>query len=103
MAKRKTQATLLEKRKSQMRAHPSYSIKGDGFVGHRDYFIARKFDKGHKGYLTEEEREECVKAVENGLEQRFILGLQGQAPVAGSKDSETLRVRTTQVDGQIIK
>ena len=58
-----------------MRAHPSYGIMGDGAVGHKEYFIARRFDKGQKGYLTNEEKEECLKAVKDGYEAKFLFGL----------------------------
>lgn len=86
-----------------MRAHPSYCLMGDGSVGHKEYFIARKFDKGDKGYLTEEEQQECIKAVKDGYEEKFLFGLDSQAPVGDNKDPELLRVRVQQVKGQLIK
>lgn len=58
-----------------MRAHPSYNLGGDAAVGHREYFIARQFDKDRKGYLTEEERQECIEAVKNGYGDQFLFGL----------------------------
>lgn len=36
---------LKEDRKKQDLPHISYDLDGDGYVGARDYFIAKQFDK----------------------------------------------------------
>ena len=58
-----TRTKLFERRKKEKLPDPSYDIDGDGFVGGRDYFIARHFDQGAKNYLTKEEREKLYKAL----------------------------------------
>jgi hypothetical protein len=39
-----------------MLPHPSYDLDGDGYVGNKDFVIAKHFDDGNKGYLKEEEK-----------------------------------------------
>lgn len=51
-----TQRILLEQRKKEGIPDISYDLDGDGFVGGKDYVVAKRFDKGHKMRLTEEER-----------------------------------------------
>ena len=58
-----TRTKLIERRKKEKLPDQSYDIDGDGFVGGRDYFIAKQFDKGAKNYLSPEEREEVFKAL----------------------------------------
>ena len=40
-------------------------LDGDGYVGGRDYVVARRFDKGYKNYLTKEEKAKAIEAVQN--------------------------------------
>lgn len=101
-ARRRTCTQLLQGRKDEFRADPSYDLTGDGAVGPREYFIALRFDQGQKGRLTDEERKTCLEAIKNGYEENFLFGLETQAPVRDNKDPELLRVRVTQVDGKII-
>ena len=49
---RRTKTQMLQQRKQEFRADPSYDLTGDGVVGSREYFIAARFDKGLKGKLT---------------------------------------------------
>ena len=58
-----TRTKLIEKRKKESLPDISYDIDGDGFVGGRDYMIARRFDKGGKNSLTKEERDKVFKAL----------------------------------------
>lgn len=59
---------LKEIRKNEVLPDISYDLDGDGFVGGRDYVIARRFDEGFKNYLTAEEKENVKKALEDGYE-----------------------------------
>ena len=47
---------MLHNRKVETIPDQSYDLDGDGQVSGRDYVIARKFDKGYKNYLTEDEK-----------------------------------------------
>ena len=51
-----TNTILKELRKRESIPDISYDIDGDGFVGGKDYVVARRFDNGQKNYLTEEEK-----------------------------------------------
>lgn len=51
-----TRTGLIEFRKRENIPDISYDLDGDGQVGGKDYFMARRFDEGFKNYLTEEER-----------------------------------------------
>ena len=59
-----TRTMLIEKRKEEALPDLTYDLDNDGFVGGRDYMVARRFDKGAKNYLTKEERESVFKALE---------------------------------------
>jgi hypothetical protein len=45
--------------------HPSFDLDGDGHVGDRDYFLAKRFDKDGDGKLNEKEKAEAVAAIKN--------------------------------------
>ena len=51
-----TKTRLVEMRKRESVPDISYDIDGDGFVGGKDYVIARRFDHGQKNYLTDQEK-----------------------------------------------
>ena len=46
----------------------TYDIDGDGVVSIDDYKVARRFDKDLDGILNPQEREQCITALKNGLE-----------------------------------
>ena len=54
----------------------SYDLDGDGFVGGRDYVIARRFDKGFKNYLTADEKAEVKQALKDGYEDKFVWNVE---------------------------
>lgn len=41
-----TKTKLLAERKAEKIPHVSYDLDGDGFVGGKDYVVARRFDIG---------------------------------------------------------
>ena len=43
----------------------SYDLDGDGQVGGKDYFVARRFDNGYKNYLTSEEKNKAKQAIKD--------------------------------------
>ena len=47
---------MYECRKKEALPDISYDLDGDGYVGGRDYVVARRFDEGFKNYLTVDER-----------------------------------------------
>lgn len=38
--------------------------------------ISKIFDKGNKGYLTEQEKKQVRKAIENGIEKKFVWNVE---------------------------
>jgi hypothetical protein len=65
LPEKKTRTKLIEARKKEILPDISYDLDGDGFVGGRDYVVARRFDEGFKNSLTKEEREKAIQAVKN--------------------------------------
>ena len=65
MPEKITRTKLIETRKKEILPDVSYDLDGDGFVGGRDYVVARRFDNGFKNYLTKDEREKAIDAVKN--------------------------------------
>ena len=65
LPEKKTRTKLIESRKKEILPDISYDLDGDGFVGGRDYVVARRFDQGFKNALTKEEREQAIEAVKN--------------------------------------
>ena len=63
---------MFDKRKQENRPHISYDLDGDGFVGDRDYFLSKMFDKDKDGKLNEKERSEAMKAIKNVSNGKFI-------------------------------
>ena len=61
--------------------HISYDLDGDGGVSARDYFIAKQFDKGDKGMLTEKEMAAAKKAIREGFTDNFMFGLERSGSV----------------------
>ena len=47
-----TRTKMLAFRKQDSIPDISYDLDGDGYVGGRDYVVARRFDQGYKNYLT---------------------------------------------------
>jgi hypothetical protein len=54
---------LLERRRKDIIPDISYDLDGDGYVGGRDYVVARKFDEGFKNFLTTQEKDKAIHAV----------------------------------------
>lgn len=71
-----TVTKLKEMRKREILPDLSYDLDGDGFVGGRDYVVARRFDEGFKNYLTEEERGKVKKALQEGYENKFVWNVE---------------------------
>lgn len=71
-----TLTKLLERRKREILPDLSYDLDGDGFVGGRDYVVARRFDEGFKNYLTEEEQAKVRKALQEGFEAKFVWNVE---------------------------
>lgn len=45
--------------------HISYDLDGDGYVGGRDYVIAKQFDKDGDGRLNTNEKKNAMSAIKS--------------------------------------
>lgn len=54
---------LQENRRAEKVPHISYDLDGDGFVGGRDYVIAKQFDKDGDGRLNTNEKKAALDAL----------------------------------------
>lgn len=74
---KKTKTKLGENRRNERIPHISYDLDGDGYVGGKDYVVAKQFDKDGDGKLNAEERKNAIEALKNvgDIFLVIILGL----------------------------
>ena len=61
----KTRTKLHDQRRKERIPHISYDLDGDGYVGGKDYVVAKQFDKDGDGKLDAEERKAALEALKN--------------------------------------
>jgi len=67
---RKTKTELLAMRQTQRMPDISFDLDNDGYVGNKDFVLAKLFDKDGDGKLNASERknaEEAIKAVSSKI------------------------------------
>jgi hypothetical protein len=62
---KQTRTQLLERRRKDIIPDISYDLDGDGYVGGRDYVVARRFDEGFKNFLVKKEKDKAIQAVKD--------------------------------------
>ena len=77
--------------------HPSYDLDGDGIVGARDYFLAKRFDQDQDGRLNTGEKNNALKALEEGYEKQFFWNVEETGAHRGQR---LLQVRGKFVDAE---
>jgi hypothetical protein len=92
----KTRTKLHDQRRKERIPHISYDLDGDGYVGGKDYVVAKQFDKDGDGKLDAEERKAALEALKNVSETLVLkkeLGLRGQICLErrGSRKQQTLQ------------
>lgn len=60
---KKCRTKLQDNRRAEKVPHISYDLDGDGFVGGRDYVIAKQFDKDGDGRLNTNEKKAALDAL----------------------------------------
>lgn len=74
---KKTRTKLTEKRHAERIPHISYDLDGDGYVGGKDYVVAKQFDKDGDGILSPEERKAAMDALKTVCFSHYGIGLIG--------------------------
>ena len=55
-------------------------MDGDGFVGGKDYVLAKRFDLDGDGKLNEAETKLAYEAIHNNIEDKYVWNLEKQGP-----------------------
>ena len=74
---KKTRTKISQQRRAERIPHISYDLDNDGYVGGKDYVVAKQFDKDGDGKLNEEERKAAFEAIAKvcALKANNYLGL----------------------------
>ena len=60
---KKTRTKITQQRRAERIPHISYDLDNDGYVGGKDYVVAKQFDKDGDGKLNEEERKAAFETI----------------------------------------
>ena len=77
----KTQQELIEYRKKQKITDISYDLDKDGYVGNKDFVIAKLYDKDNDGKLNESEQKAAYEGIAKGITNKYIWNLDNQGGV----------------------
>ena len=92
-----TRTKLLERRKKEKIPDISYDLDGDGYVGGRDYVLAKRFDVDGDGKLNEKEKSNALEAIKNGVEREYVWNLENQG---GKRAFRILQKRGKIIDAE---
>jgi len=73
-----TRTKLLENRKLNKIPDISYDLDRDGFVGGKDYVLAKLFDLDGDGKLNEKEKKNAYDQISKGYEDNFVWNVENQ-------------------------
>jgi len=73
-----TQSQLLALRKKERLPDISYDLDKDGYVGGRDFVIAKRFDVDGDGKLNEIEKKNAYEALANNIEDNYVWNVDNQ-------------------------
>lgn len=74
----KTQTKLFEDRRLAKIPDISYDLDKDGYVGTKDYFIAKQYDLDKDGKLNDREKEAAYEGISNNFEAKFKWNIDAQ-------------------------
>ena len=92
-----TRTKLLQIRKKENIPDISYDLDGDGYVGGRDYVLAKRFDVDGDGKLNEQEKKKALEAINNGVEREYVWNLENQG---GKRAFRILQKRGKIIDAE---
>ena len=70
-----TQTELIAKRKKERIPDISYDLDKDGYVGGRDYVIAKRYDIDNDGKLNEQEKKAAYEGILSGVEENYVWNI----------------------------
>ena len=70
-----TQTELIAKRKKEKIPDISYDLDQDGYVGGRDYVIAKRYDVDNDGKLNEKEKKAAYEGIINKIEENYVWNI----------------------------
>ena len=70
-----TRTELIDKRNKEKIPDISYDLDQDGYVGGRDYVIAKRFDVDGDGKLNEQEKKAAYEGIKNNIEANYIWNI----------------------------
>ena len=92
-----TRTKLLERRKKEKIPDISYDLDGDGYVGGRDYVLAKRYDVDGDGKLNEIEKKNALEGIKNGVEREYVWNLENQG---GKRAFRILQKRGKIIDAE---
>ena len=92
-----TRTKLLERRKKESIPDISYDLDGDGYVGGRDYVLAKRYDVDGDGKLNEIEKKNALEGIKNGVEREYVWNLENQG---GKRAFRILQKRGKIIDAE---
>ena len=92
-----TRTKLLEKRKKEKIPDISYDLDGDGYVGGRDFVLAKRYDVDGDGKLNEIEKKNALEGIKNGVEREYVWNLENQG---GKRAFRILQKRGKIIDAE---
>ena len=91
---KKTRTKITQQRRAERIPHISYDLDNDGYVGGKDYVVAKQFDKDGDGKLNEEERRAAFEAIAKvcALKANKYVGLREKLHLerGGTRREQTL-------------
>lgn len=73
-----TQSKLIERRKLERIPDISYDLDKDGYVGGKDYVLAKRYDIDGDGKLNEQEKAAAYEGIKQGIEENYAWNLDNQ-------------------------
>jgi hypothetical protein len=70
-----TRTELIAKRKKEKIPDISYDLDQDGYVGGRDYVIAKRYDVDNDGKLNEQEKKAAYEGIKNKIEENYVWNI----------------------------
>ena len=76
----------------------SYDLDKDGYVGDKDYFISKLYDKDNDGKLNEAERKAALDGIAQGIEKNYVWNTTNSIPQVKVKNTSVMIHNKTQLN-----